>query len=167
VPQNEFNRSALLDVLSHLSLGNSVAEFDDLLFEARVETGTFWDLYNDKVDLIPGSKGSGKSALFQLFVKFLHPQMLDRKRILLAHGVEAQGNQVFQEFSKQFEKLDPAAFQNFWYVYFTTLINEVLLKNERYTEYFHDCHEEIDEFREACRTARIPNVQAPQTLVLS
>jgi hypothetical protein len=124
-----FDRSALLRVLSNLSLGNSVAEFDDLLFDARVETGTFWDLYNDKVDLIPGSKGSGKSALFTLFVKYLRGRMLDRNRVLLAHGVEAQGNQVFQEFSKQFEKLTPDTFQNFWYVYFTTLINEVLLKN--------------------------------------
>jgi hypothetical protein len=161
----EINRQRLLEVLNHLSLGNSVAEFDDLLFEARVETGTFWDLYNDKVDLVPGSKGSGKSALFQLFVKYLHPQMLDRKRILLAHGVETTGNHIFQAFSSQFEKLDPTSFQNFWYVYFTTLINEVLLKNEEYTEYFHDCHEEIATFREACRAARIPNVKAPQTLV--
>jgi hypothetical protein len=165
VPSNEFDRAALLRVLSHLSLGNSVAECDDLLFEARVETGTFWDLYNDKVDLVPGSKGSGKSALFKLFVQYLHPQMLDKKRVLLAHGIETQGNQVFQDFSKQFEKLTASEFQDFWYVYFTTLVNEVLLKNDEYTEYFHDCHQEIAQFRSACLAAKIPDVKAPQSLL--
>jgi len=58
----------LAHILEQLDLGSSIAELDKLLETARVETSAFSDLLNDKVDLIPGTKGSGKSALFRIFV---------------------------------------------------------------------------------------------------
>ena len=61
----------IADLLHGLDLGSSVAESDTLLEIARVETSAFTDLLNDKVDLIPGTKGSGKSALFRIFVEYL------------------------------------------------------------------------------------------------
>lgn len=164
VQDHKINRSQILSVLKELDLGAGVAEFDELLYAARVETGTFWDLFKDTVDLIPGAKGSGKSALFQLFVKHLRGMMLDQKKVLLAHGVESQGNQVFQHFTDKFEKLTDTEFQNFWYVYFVSLINECLLKDQAYQDFVSPYPKEIADFKRECAKARIPDVKAPQTL---
>lgn len=60
-----YKNSELLPILEGLDLGSSVAETDELLFTARVETSAFSDMIRDKVDLVPGTKGSGKSALFR------------------------------------------------------------------------------------------------------
>jgi hypothetical protein len=56
------------DLLKTLDLGSGVAETDDLLEAARIETSVFEDLLHDKVDLVPGTKGSGKTALYRMFV---------------------------------------------------------------------------------------------------
>jgi hypothetical protein len=60
-----------VNILQNLDLGSSIAEQDTLLEKVRVETSAFTDLLNDKADLIPGTKGSGKSALFKIFADFL------------------------------------------------------------------------------------------------
>jgi hypothetical protein len=57
-------------LLAGLNLGSTVAELDNLLEAARVETSVFDDLLADRVDLIPGTKGSGKTALYRMFVDF-------------------------------------------------------------------------------------------------
>jgi len=65
----------LATLLEGLDLGSSVAENDNLLEIARIETSAFMDVMDDRVDLVPGTKGSGKSSLFRIFVEFL-PQYL-------------------------------------------------------------------------------------------
>ncbi|MDE2142457.1 MAG: hypothetical protein KGL74_10915 [Elusimicrobia bacterium] len=59
-----YNREELIQLLNRIDLGGSIAEQDTLLEAARVETSVFADLWNDRVDLIPGTKGSGKSSLW-------------------------------------------------------------------------------------------------------
>jgi hypothetical protein len=54
------------NLLAGLDLGSAVAESDNLLETARVETSVFDDLLADRIDLIPGTKGSEK-----MFVDFL------------------------------------------------------------------------------------------------
>ena len=61
----------LSTLLQGLDLGSSVAELDTALEAARIDTSALGDLLSDRVDLIPGTKGSGKSALFRIFVDFL------------------------------------------------------------------------------------------------
>ena len=75
-------------LLSNFDLGSSVAEVDHLLESARVETSVFDDLLADRVDLIPGTKGSGKTALYRIFVDFLPDLMLQNRRVVIAHGVQ-------------------------------------------------------------------------------
>ena len=58
------------NLLAAINLGSGVAETDDLLESARVETSVFLDLLGDRVDLVPGTKGSGKTALYRMFVDF-------------------------------------------------------------------------------------------------
>src|SRR6266496_1531544 len=82
-------------LLEGLDLGQSIAELDTLLETARVETSAFADLYQDKVDLIPGTKGSGKSALFRIFVDFLPGHLLKSRKVVVAHGVQKHGTTCF------------------------------------------------------------------------
>jgi hypothetical protein len=78
----------LSTLLQGLDLGSSVAESDTLLESARIETSAFSDLLNDRVDLIPGTKGSGKSALFRIFVDFLPDLLLRDRKVVVAHGIQ-------------------------------------------------------------------------------
>jgi hypothetical protein len=74
----------LSSLLQGLDLGYSIAEEDTLLEAARIETSAFTDLLNDRVDLIPGTKGSGKSALFRIFVDFLPNYLLEQRKVVVA-----------------------------------------------------------------------------------
>ena len=117
-------------LLEGLDLGSSIAEQDTLLQSARVETSAFSDLLQDKVDLIPGTKGSGKSALFRMFVDFLPEELLTARKVVIAHGVQRHGDKVFHVFEDQFKKLNENDFVSFWSIYFTSLIYEQFIKGE-------------------------------------
>src|SRR6266700_8399130 len=82
-------------LLEGLDLGQSIAELDTLLETARVETSAFADLYQDKVDLIPGTKGSGKSALFRIFVDFLPGHLLKSRKASLRTAFKSMGTTCF------------------------------------------------------------------------
>src|SRR6516164_6925023 len=91
-------------LLAGLDLGSAVAESDTLLEAARVETSVFDDLLADRVDLIPGTKGSGKTALYRIFVDFLPKIMLANKKIIIAHGVQQRQDTVFLAYSREFDQ---------------------------------------------------------------
>ena len=105
-------------LLQNLNLGSSVAEFDDILDRTRVDTSAFSDIYFDKVDLIPGTKGSGKTALFRIFVDFLPDSLLKSRKVVIAYGVQRQGDSVFHAFKDKFEKLSEDDFVNFWCIWY-------------------------------------------------
>ena len=76
------------NLLAGLDLGTAVAASDNLLQAARVETSVFDDLLADRIDLIPGTKGSRKTALHRIFVNSLPDPMLKNKKVVIAHGVQ-------------------------------------------------------------------------------
>ncbi|MDP3043466.1 MAG: hypothetical protein Q8N21_03615 [bacterium] len=160
----EYKNNDLLKILTELDLGSGIAEEDDLLEDARIETSVFSDLLMDRVDLIPGTKGSGKSALYRIFVEFLPERLLHQKKIVIAHGVQHHGDPVFHAFKDRFEKLSEDAFVDFWCIYFVSLIHENFLKNEIYKPYIQDCDNEINLFRKACEEARIPEIIGKKSL---
>jgi hypothetical protein len=88
-PVTAHNKGTLSTLLHWLDLGSSVAESDTRLEAARIETSAFSDLLNDRVDLIPGTKGSGKSALFRIFVDFLPDVLLRQRKVVVAHGIRS------------------------------------------------------------------------------
>jgi hypothetical protein len=49
----QHKNSVLSKLLQGLDFGSSIAEEDELLEVARVETSAFTDLLNDRVDLVP------------------------------------------------------------------------------------------------------------------
>ena len=151
-------------LLQGLDLGSSVAESDTLLEAVRIETSAFADLFNDRVDLIPGTKGSGKSALFRIFVEFLPEILLRDRKVVVAHGIQAPGDPVFHAYTDRFSKLSEEEFVSFWCIYLVSLAHEQFIKGVRYREFLKQSSTEIDKFRLACANAKIPEIQAKKSL---
>lgn len=61
--------TAVKALLQGLNLGKSVAEFDEDLELYFVATNTFHELINDRVDIIAGDKGTGKTAIYKFIQK--------------------------------------------------------------------------------------------------
>ncbi len=154
----------LSTLLRNLDLGYSVAEEDTLLEAARIETSAFTDLLNDRVDLVPGTKGSGKSALFRIFVDFLPDTLLRDRKVVVAHGIQAPGDPVFHAFTDWFSKLSEDEFVSFWCIYLVSLAHEQFIKGARYREFLEGASTEIDKFRLACANAKIPEIHAKKSL---
>lgn len=154
----------LSTLLEGLDLGYSIAEEDTLLEAARVETSAFTDLLNDRIDLVPGTKGSGKSALFRVFVDFLPDILLRDRKVVVAHGIQAPGDPVFHAFSEQFSMLSEDEFVSFWCIYLVSLAHEHFIKGSRYREFLAGARAEVEKFRTACANARIPEIQAKRSL---
>ena len=159
-----YKKSDLVNILSNIDLGSSIAELDNLLEAARIETSVFKDLIDDKIDLVPGTKGSGKSALFRIFVDFLPKLLLKDRKVVIAHGIQKQGDTVFHAFKNQFEKLSEDQFISFWCIYFVSLVHEQFIKGDIYSDYLKDASKEIENFKRACANARIPEIKARKTL---
>lgn len=159
-----YRNSDLARILTQVDLGSSIAEQDGLLENARVETSAFTDLWHDRVDLIPGTKGSGKSALYRIFVDFLAESLLVSRKVVIAHGVQRTGDEVFHAFNDHFKRMDEQDFVNFWCVYLVSLTHEHFVKNEKYRDYLSNCREEVKAFREACQIAGIPEFKSPKDL---
>jgi hypothetical protein len=150
--------------LKGLDLGASVAESDTLLEAARIETSAFADLVNDRVDLIPGTKGSGKSALFRIFVDFLPDYLLTQRKVVVAHGIQAPGDPVFHAFTESFSKLSEEEFVSFWCIYLVSLAHEQFIKGPRYQRALDEARALIGKFERACADAKIPAIEAKKSL---
>jgi hypothetical protein len=151
-------------LLQGLDLGFSIAEEDTLLEAARIETSAFTDLLHDRVDLIPGTKGSGKSALFRIFVDFLPDYLLEQRKVVVAHGIQAPGDPVFHAFTDNFSKLSEEEFVSFWCIYLVSLAHEHFIKGPRYHKLLSGAGTEIRKFQLACANAKIPEIQAKKSL---
>ena len=159
-----YQNQVAAQLLKDLDLGSSIAEQDELLEAAQVRTSALNDLLQDKVDLVPGTKGSGKSALFRIFVDFLPGELLRHQKVVIAHGVEKHGDSVFQAFNEQFEKLSEDDFVGFWCIYLTSLAHEQFIKGDIYQPYLKGAQSEVAAFRDACVRARIPEIKARKSL---
>lgn len=159
-----YKNENLTKLLGSIDFGGSVAELDTLLESARVETSVFSDLLSGRVDLVPGTKGSGKSALFRIFTEFLPENLLDMHKVVVAHGVQKHGDTVFHAFQNSFNELDEDGFVDFWCIYFISLVHEQFIKNPLYQKRLISSKSKIEAFRNSCYQARIPEIQAKKTL---
>lgn len=159
-----YNKQDIARILPAIDFGSTIAEQDTLLETARVDTSVFSDLFHDKIDLIPGTKGSGKSALYRIFVDFLSATLLSHKKVVVAHGVQQFGDNVFLIYKEHFDKLSEEDFVSFWCIYLVSLAHEQFVKQPKFAQYLHDCGKEIAEFKAACQRSSIPDIKTPQTL---
>ncbi|MDE2105586.1 MAG: hypothetical protein KGL39_50635, partial [Patescibacteria group bacterium] len=159
-----YSNQSVATVLAEINFGSTVAEQDTLLETARVETLVFSDLLNDRIDLIPGTKGSGKSALYRIFVDFLATRLLNHNKVVVAHGVQQVGDNVFLIYKDHFEKLSEDDFVSFWCIYLVSLAHEQFVKQPKFAGHLRECGKEIAAFKTACSRCGIPEIKAPQGL---
>lgn len=152
------------NLLTKLDFGSGVAETDNLLEAARVETSVFDDLLADRVDLIPGTKGSGKTALYRIFVDFLPTILLESRRVIVAHGVQQREDSVFLAYKDQFDQLSEADFVDFWCVYLVSLAHERFVRSPKYAALLRGCGQELDDFKRKYRDANIPEFEKSKSL---
>ena len=153
------NSSDYTKLLNSFDIGCSVAENDTALKEARIETSAFTGLAQDTIDLVRGTKGSGKSALFLIFSDYVKDFLLEKYKTVIVNGVEPQGDPVFKSFHDAFNELDEIEFQNFWRIYFISLIDRYFIENPQFEYIKSEYAREVQDFKELCRKARIPQVQ--------
>jgi hypothetical protein len=151
-------------LLEALEIGAPIAEDDNLLFDARVETSAFGDVLNDRVDIVRGTKGSGKTALFRIFTVFLRSHMRQTQRVVMVKGVEPSGDPVFQKFKPEFEKLDEIDFENFWRVYFVSVISTQFLSAAEFQDVLAPHKAEIRTFHKVAQDQGFPVQQSPYAL---
>jgi len=154
----------LAAILDDVDLGTPVAEVDQLLDQARVETSVFADLVRGRVDLIPGTKGSGKTALFRLVVEYLPDALLKQRRVVVAHGVEDKTSVLWDKYRSEFAAFSEEQFLDFWCLYLISLARDIFLRDERYRQHLTPARQHISEFDEACERAGIPDFDAPGSL---
>jgi hypothetical protein len=132
-------------LLSEFDLGASTAENDPLLETAKIETQEFHDLYwHDRIDIIKGMKGAGKTALYRLFY-FLQDYSIEKNGIYCVFGIEPTGDPIFRIYEKEFEQFTEIEFQNFWSIYFISLVYQLIHKTPKLKELLADDLKELDD----------------------
>jgi hypothetical protein len=149
-------------VLRSLNVGSPIAEDDGLLSDSRwrIETAVFQQLLSDEIDIVRGTKGSGKTALYRVFADFLPDTLLfggfGRPKTAVLKGIEVTGDSVFRKFNDQFAQLTEVAFQNFWRIYLISLINSQLIEGQRFATALAPAKKELKKYRQLATKLGFP-----------
>lgn len=114
--------------LSKLNLGTSVAEFDEDLENYFVETNVFREFVKDRVDVIAGDKGTGKTAIYR-FINKRHSEISDLDGVLIIPAFNPSGNPIFTKLVEK-DKLDEANYVLLWKSYILSLVGNTLIAND-------------------------------------
>ena len=113
------------EVLRKLSLGNSVAEFDDALENYFVETETFRALVRDQGDIIAGDKGTGKTAMFRILQK-RYRSITELTKVEVITGFNPDGTPVFERLASG-HVMNEGQYTTVWKAYILSLVGNWLL----------------------------------------
>jgi hypothetical protein len=152
-----YPNSQLIDILGSIDLGSSIAEKDTLLEVARIENSTFLDFWEDRIDIVLGTKGSGKSAIYRVFTDFLARDLRDEHRIVLAHSSDVQSELIFQQIRPFFAQFDETDFVNFWCAFFTVLARDKFVRSPEFKAITGKHKKRVAAFEQACDDANIPD----------
>ncbi|KGF63650.1 P-loop ATPase, Sll1717 family [Pseudomonas lutea] len=109
-----------VSVLQNTVLGSRIAEDEvDELHAYFVETDQWQKLVSGKIDVVFGSKGSGKSALYSLLVAKRDELRLQGRTLFMA-AENPRGTPVFRDLSAEGD-LTEDGFRNLWKLYFLSL----------------------------------------------
>ncbi len=115
-----------LSLLQKLTLGNSVAEFDQDLDRYFLETNTFRLLVEGKIDIIAGDKGSGKTAIYR-YVSDNYSNLPALAGVTILPGVNPSGNPVFQRLA-QAGSFTEGQYVTVWKAYILSLVGNWILQ---------------------------------------
>ncbi|WP_067094186.1 P-loop ATPase, Sll1717 family [Marinomonas atlantica] len=114
--------------LEEVNFGNQVAENEaNALSTYFVETQAWKKLFNGEVDVIFGSKGAGKSALYTLLLN--KSNSLYERDVFLISAEKPTGKTVFSDMSSE-PPTQENEFITLWKVYFCQLIVNWLIENK-------------------------------------
>lgn len=114
--------------LEEVTFGNQVAENEaNTLSTYFVETQAWKKLFKGEVDVIFGSKGAGKSALYTLLLN--KKDSLYDRNIFLISAEKPTGKTVFSDMSNE-PPTEENEFITLWKIYFCQLIVNWLIENE-------------------------------------
>lgn len=138
-------------LLRSIDVGSPIAEHDQLLADARIETPIFEELARDRVDIVKGTKGSGKTALFKIFTDLLANVMMEKQGVLLVRGIDNVRDPVFAQYRPALEDLDLVTFENFWRMYIISVINNSIFFSEEFSSSpLRSAKKEMDAYRQCC-----------------
>ena len=133
-----FQKDIILWQLDQFDLGTSTAENDPLLEIAKIETQEFHDLYfHDRIDIVRGIKGSGKTALYRLLY-LLRNNMVEKKSLYCVFGIEAQGDPIFRQFQPEFDSYGEIEFENFWGIYLIVLVYKLIFTTQSFRKHLNE-----------------------------
>lgn len=113
--------------LKNINFGDRVAENEAAkLYEYFVETEQWHSLKNGDIDVVFGSKGSGKSALYTLSLK--NKDFFESKNIMLISAEKPTGATIFSDIS-QTPPTQENEFVYLWKLYICQLISNYLKEN--------------------------------------
>jgi hypothetical protein len=113
------------DVLGLMEIGKSVAEQDSELDKYFIETEAFRALIADKVDVVAGDKGTGKSAIFRMLEKN-YRQYKELSEIELLSAFNPTGSPVFQRLAAD-QVYSEGVYRTIWKAYFLSLVGNWIL----------------------------------------
>jgi len=108
-----------------VSLGASVAEFDDDLDKYFIETDTFASVVSDAGDIISGDKGTGKTAIYRILKRNYraYPRL---ENVEIVDAFNPQGDPVFQRLTYG-PDLTEDQYRTFWKAYLLSLVGNWLI----------------------------------------
>jgi len=113
--------------LSEISFGDRVAEDEaNNLVDYFVETQLWKQLYKGEIDVVFGSKGAGKSALYTLLLN--KASVLKSRNIFLLSAEKPTGKTVFSDITSE-PPTTENEFVTLWKIYFCQLIVKWLIEN--------------------------------------
>lgn len=113
------------EVVRKIYIGNSVAEYDDALDKYFVETETFRSVIEDRVDVVAGDKGTGKTALFRI-LNSRHRQLHELADVEIITAFNPTGNPVFQKLTHN-PPLTEGQYKGVWKTYVLSLLGNWVL----------------------------------------
>lgn len=125
VTSGESDEPSVKKVLQALDLGSSVAEHDELLQQHFVETSTFRQVLQGKVDIVAGDKGTGKTAIFRI-LKERYTSYSELNSVEVIPAFNPAGSPIFQRLLET-ETLDESQYISVWKTYFLSLAGNWVL----------------------------------------
>jgi hypothetical protein len=117
------NRESKIAALRSADFGFSTAEQDEVLWDTFVETDLWSSVFDGRIDVVLGAKGSGKSAIYTRL--FSRSKDLRRRGIELVGAEGVADDPVFRELPNV-PTLTGRQFVALWKLYFLTLIGAKL-----------------------------------------
>ena len=112
-------------MLQELDLGSAVAEYDQLLKQHFVETSVFRKVVEDRVDVVAGDKGTGKTAIF-LILSERYTSYPALNEVEVVPAFNPAGTPIFQRLLET-DTLDEDQYIAVWKVYFLSLAGNWVL----------------------------------------